>query len=738
MAADPTRGVLVAGLVRGHGELSIGATGRGRGERRYEIVEKLDRGGMGELFVARLHEPGRPTAAVAIKRLLPQLIDDPDYVAMFVAEVEVMSALDHPNVVRVLDTPQFDGAACLALEFVRGRSVHQVIERAGARRARLPPLFALRVMRDALRGLEHAHTFRLPDGTPLNLVHRDVTPGNILVSFSGEVKLTDFGIAKSRMSLVSTTAGVLKGKARYLSPEQIRGAVATPRSDIFAAACVLVEMLTGVAIFEHGSVPRTLYAIVHGEVPDLDRELAFAPPALRQLLARALQIDPAARLEDARAFAEGLEDAARRLGGPLEPADIGAFMRQLFGETDANDAETSAEESVWSSGSGDVGASMVTPHAPQPAVQAGSAGRAPVGSPRDRVGSPLGPEPRGPPTARERPPPDAKLATGSGEAGAGTGAPARVVTPREAAVTLDQGNPTEKHDAVPTDGAVLALPPPPAPRAAPAASEAPVAIATLDEDGASDGAGFGTLPELGSAGPLAPIPPPAGPASPPSSTGAEASVEDVLSVLAWLQTRGEGSSAALSVSGTIPSVPSVRARAAPAPSRVPLLFAAGVALGVLATLGMQSFLAHLAPEPGVVPRAPIGASAEHGMARRIDGSGASPRLTAREPRPELPPETTGPGYPARTSSSATSGRGDLGAIDLLEPRGARVSVDGVVLEQRVPIRDLPLASGWHELRIVKGRGRRARAADEVGLGFSLEPGERLDLTRRLRRHLPPR
>ncbi|MCK6547281.1 serine/threonine protein kinase, partial [Myxococcota bacterium] len=314
--------------------LSIGAIGRGDANRRYRLVASIDKGGMGELFLAEAHAPGQAPRYVVIKRLLADLIDDDKYVAMFANEAEVMSKLDHPNIVRVFDLPVIDGTQCLAMEYVRGRNVQQILARTEDLGQHIPPPVVLRAMSLVLRGLDHAHNYKLPDGRPLDLVHRDVTPGNVLVSFDGDVKLTDFGIAKHQMSAVSTTVGIVKGKARYLAPEQILGEQATPRSDVFSAAGVTLEMLTGVPVFDKGSVPKTLYAIVHGERMDVEQALGFRAPLLVQLLNRALATDPKQRIQTARELADGFEAAARLLGKPVDRDGTGRWLRELYADVD--------------------------------------------------------------------------------------------------------------------------------------------------------------------------------------------------------------------------------------------------------------------------------------------------------------------------------------------------------------------------------------------------------------------
>ncbi len=311
-------------------ELSIGARGRGRARREYQLVACIAKGGMGEVFLARMSQPGHPPKRVIVKRLLEELRSDTEHVQMFKSEAEVMHRLDHPNIVKIIDDPTIDDTPCLAMEYVHGRSVGAILGRSATRRQPLPIPMVLHIMSRVLHGLGHVHDARLEDGAPLQLVHRDITPGNLLVSFDGEVKITDFGISKSQMSRVSTTVGIVKGKARYLAPEQILGEPATPRSDLFSCACVVIEMITGEPLFERVTVPKTLYAIVHGERPELSDLIPIREPALVQTLERALSTDPKRRQASAWELAEDLEDVLGQLGeSPTSPA-LGAWLRRLF------------------------------------------------------------------------------------------------------------------------------------------------------------------------------------------------------------------------------------------------------------------------------------------------------------------------------------------------------------------------------------------------------------------------
>ncbi len=301
---------------------------------RYRVLAALQRGGMGELFLAE-HSFEDQSGLAVVKRLLPDLMDDENYVSMFRTEAEVMSHMNHPSIVRVLGLPSLGGSLCLAMEFVRGRNLGEILVQAQKKQVLVPPGLALQIMVPVLRALAYAHAYVLPNGRHLRLVHRDVSPGNILVSFDGAVKLTDFGISKSRMSAVSTTVGIVKGKARYLSPEQILGERATPRSDVFSAASVLCELLTNEPLFDRGTVPRTLYAIVHGERQALTDLLPKDAHWLAEVLQRALTTKADNRLASAGRMADELEDAAAMAGLQQDPGKLAAYVQELFkGEPD--------------------------------------------------------------------------------------------------------------------------------------------------------------------------------------------------------------------------------------------------------------------------------------------------------------------------------------------------------------------------------------------------------------------
>ena len=300
----------------------------------YRIESVIQQGGMGEVFLATKADGSADGAPVVLKRLPLHEDDEDGYVGMFRAETEVMSRLRHPNIVSVLDSFETEGEMCLALEFVRGRNLLQLQRACSEQDRAISPGLGVHILIQVLEGLHYAHTFVLEDGRPLGLVHRDVTPGNILVGFNGAVKVTDFGIAKSEMSSVATRVGVVKGTTRYLSPEQIRAKPLTHVSDVFSAAVVLTELLTGEPLFDRGAVAPTLFAIVNQERPDVAKLLPFPSSELASVLEKALATDPAARPPSALALADRLRWAADASGWGEGQTEVAELMKVLFEEAE--------------------------------------------------------------------------------------------------------------------------------------------------------------------------------------------------------------------------------------------------------------------------------------------------------------------------------------------------------------------------------------------------------------------
>ena len=296
---------------------------------RYVVRRKIAEGGMAEIFLAASRGPEGFEKEVVIKRIRSALADDPSFVQMFISEARVASKLNHPNIVHIFDFDQHADSYYLAMEYVRGKSLAEIQRRTRDRGVQLPPVLAAQIALEVARGLAYAH--RMTDhGQPLNLVHRDVTPHNILVSYDGSVKLTDFGIAKAGNR--ATTAGMLKGKFAYMSPEQSRGDPVDARTDIFALGITLWEMLTQGKLFDGDSDVAVLRAVQERPVESPGRLNPAVDAELDGIVLRALVRDPAGRYQNAHEFERALQQYVIHHTQSPDDADVGLFLRDLFPE----------------------------------------------------------------------------------------------------------------------------------------------------------------------------------------------------------------------------------------------------------------------------------------------------------------------------------------------------------------------------------------------------------------------
>jgi serine/threonine-protein kinase len=296
---------------------------------KYVVRRKLAEGGMAEIYLAAALGPEGFEKDVVIKRVRPGLAGDPEFVKMFVAEARVASRLNHANLVHIFDFDKHEDTYYLAMEYVRGHSLWELRRRCQERGVAFPPILVAQIGMEVARGLAYAHRLA-ENGRSLGLVHRDVTPHNVLLSFDGAVKLTDFGIAKAGHR--ATTSGMLKGKFAYMSPEQARGDEVDARTDVFALGVTLWELLTGARLFEGEGDVAVLRAVQERLiVPPARLNPAVAAP-LDAAVMRALERELARRWPTAheleRALAEVLLSGARS----LEDTDVGAFLRRLFPE----------------------------------------------------------------------------------------------------------------------------------------------------------------------------------------------------------------------------------------------------------------------------------------------------------------------------------------------------------------------------------------------------------------------
>ena len=298
---------------------------------RYILTQKIALGGMAEVFRARRREGQRAGSVVAIKRILPHFSEDSVFVTMFHDEAKLAGQLRHANVVQVHDFAQVDGLYYLAMEYVAGRDLKRVLDQ-GVRLGRpLPVTCAVHIIREAALGLHYAHT-RVVDGQPLQIVHRDVSPQNILVSFDGAVKITDFGIAKAESRSTKTRAGTVKGKCAYMSPEQARGKPLDARSDLFALGVCLWELLTGKRLFVGESDFDTLNNVLKAEIPTPSAVDPDIPSALDAIVMTALQRDREARHPDCAALADALGTWQRSQPTHPDVPTLQAHMHALFAD----------------------------------------------------------------------------------------------------------------------------------------------------------------------------------------------------------------------------------------------------------------------------------------------------------------------------------------------------------------------------------------------------------------------
>ncbi|MGO8992949.1 MAG: serine/threonine-protein kinase, partial [Polyangiaceae bacterium] len=266
---------------------------------RYAIYDAIAAGGMATVHYGRLMGPEGFSRTVAVKCLHAQFAQDPDFVQMFLDEARMAARIRHPNVVATLDVVTQDGEVFLVMDYVHGDSLGQILRQLYRRGERVPFPIALRIGTDILQGLHAAHEARDEQGTPLNMVHRDVSPQNVLLGIDGVARLVDFGVAKAAGRAHSTRDGRIKGKIGYMAPEQLRSQPVTRQADIHAFAIVLWEMITGQKLFTGDSEAEVFAAVMRHDIPSLSR-LVAVPPALAAVVARGVDPNLAARYATAR------------------------------------------------------------------------------------------------------------------------------------------------------------------------------------------------------------------------------------------------------------------------------------------------------------------------------------------------------------------------------------------------------------------------------------------------------
>jgi len=300
----------------------------------YELLLGVGRGGMASVWVARmLTERPEEDRLVALKIMLSDLDEaEGDFVSMFVDEVRLVSAIRHPNVVKVYEASQQGGLMFMAMEWVEGESLQALMHEAGKRRP-IPPEMAVKIIADCAAGLHAAHELVDADGRSRGVVHRDISPHNILVSLAGSVKLVDFGIAKAVGRLAEATQiGQLKGKFAYMSPEQARGKGVDRRSDIFSLGIVLYELTTNRRLFKGKNEIDTLRLVLTCAVPRPSASSPEYPPELERIVLRALSPTPESRYQTAEALKEDLSAFLKQQRIVVTASGLAGLLKRMLGD----------------------------------------------------------------------------------------------------------------------------------------------------------------------------------------------------------------------------------------------------------------------------------------------------------------------------------------------------------------------------------------------------------------------
>ena len=296
---------------------------------KYTLVAKLATGGMAEIFLARLLSDGGFEKLVCIKRILPHLAKDPQFVAMFLDEARVVARISHPNVCQVFELGEIAGQHYIAMEYLAGVPL-SVFRRKDYYPAAPDPRLVAGFGVQACEGLHHAHQLKGSNGEPLGVVHRDISPQNLFVTIDGIVKVLDFGIAKVQDQSVRTSTGAVKGTYCYMSPEQLRGETVDRRADVWALGTVLWETLAQRHLFKRETEFLTFQAITSDPIPDICEIRPDVPPLVGDAIARAISRDREARFTTARALGEALAQAVGPLGGVWGAAALGENIEHSF------------------------------------------------------------------------------------------------------------------------------------------------------------------------------------------------------------------------------------------------------------------------------------------------------------------------------------------------------------------------------------------------------------------------
>lgn len=331
------------------------------------LLDKIAIGGMAELYLARLQGVGGFEKLLAIKKILPSFSSNRDFVSMFTEEAKLTVQLTNANIVQVYDFGEVGSELYLAMEFVEGQNVRQILAKLEQEKKSCPIEIACHIVAEICRGLDYAHNREdKKTHTPLNIIHRDISPQNVIVSYDGEVKIIDFGIAKAASKVDETKAGVLKGKFGYMSPEQALGESVDSRTDIFSAGIILFELLTGERLFASESELETIKKIQKANIPPPSKYNPAIPKQLEDIVLKALAKDRNDRFERARDFQRGLSHFIYLTNPHFVHHNLSEFIQVLFSKEHSSWKERLRDVQIESQ---EIRAQVIPPRRPKPIIK---------------------------------------------------------------------------------------------------------------------------------------------------------------------------------------------------------------------------------------------------------------------------------------------------------------------------------------------------------------------------------
>lgn len=300
---------------------------------KYVLEERIAVGGMAEIFRARTDDADELEKVLAIKRLHPHYAADAEFVKMLVNEAKLVVRLNHKNICQIFDLERLNGEYFIVMEYIHGRTLSRLIEKYKSYGQVMPLPLALFIAQEICSGLSYAHRRKDSKGVALEVIHRDITSQNILLSFEGEVKIIDFGIAKASMHASSSDAGQIKGKFQYMSPEQARGDRLDQRTDVFSVGAILYEMLTGHMPYEEEDEGKLMQLARRGQFPNPSAHRRDIPAEVEKLILKGMARDLSQRFQTAQQMQLAVSQLMFSLGEPCDEVQLSLLMRQLFEES---------------------------------------------------------------------------------------------------------------------------------------------------------------------------------------------------------------------------------------------------------------------------------------------------------------------------------------------------------------------------------------------------------------------